>query len=98
MRSACSSASPATSPILERGADQVRGAFPADLQRCNINLVGGDPYSGACSLNQFHAWRPFPGGRNLVPSFDGLYHIGASTHPGPGLGGLSGYLAAADIA
>jgi phytoene dehydrogenase-like protein len=24
----------------------------------------------------------------------GLYHIGASTHPGPGLGGGSGYLLA----
>jgi phytoene dehydrogenase-like protein len=71
---------------------------PADLERYNINLVGGDPYSGACSLNQFHAWRPFPGGRNHRTFVDGLYHIGASTHPGPGLGGLSGYLAAADIA
>ena len=71
---------------------------PADLERYNINLVGGDPYSGACSLNQFHAWRPFPGGRNHRTVVDGLYHIGASTHPGPGLGGLSGYLAAADIA
>ena len=37
---------------------------PADLERYNINLVGGDPYSGACTLGQFHLRRPFPGSRN----------------------------------
>jgi phytoene dehydrogenase-like protein len=26
-----------------------------------------------------------------------LYHIGASTHPGPGLGGGSGYLVAKEV-
>ena len=26
---------------------------PTDLERHNINLVGGDPYSGACDLDQF---------------------------------------------
>jgi len=70
---------------------------PADLERHNINLVGGDPYSGACTLGQFHLWRPFPGSRNHRTVVSGLYHIGASTHPGPGLGGMSGYLAAQDI-
>ena len=71
---------------------------PADLEAANINLVGGDPYSGNCAIEQFHLFRPFPGGRNHRTAIKRLWHIGASTHPGPGLGGLSGYLAAADIA
>jgi len=32
--------------------------------------------------------------RTVVP---GLWHIGASTHPGPGLGGGSGYLVATEL-
>jgi phytoene dehydrogenase-like protein len=70
---------------------------PADLERHNVNLVGGDPYSGACTLGQFHLWRPLPGSRNHRTVVRDLYHIGASTHPGAGLGGMSGYLAAQDI-
>jgi phytoene dehydrogenase-like protein len=67
---------------------------PADLERLNINLVGGDPYSGDCSLDQFFALRPLRGTRDHRTPVSHLYHIGASTHPGPGLGGVSGYLVA----
>jgi len=63
---------------------------PADLARMNINLVGGDPYSGACSLDQFGLWRPLPGVKDHRTPVPHLWHIGASTHPGPGLGGASG--------
>ena len=66
---------------------------PADLAAMNINLVGGDPYGGQCSIDQFFIWRPFAAGP-AAPLVRGLAHIGASTHPGPGLGGGSGYLAA----
>lgn len=65
---------------------------PHDLEALNINLVGGDPYGGACSLDQFFLWRPFKGTINHRTHVPDLYHIGASTHPGPGLGGGSGYL------
>lgn len=74
---------------------------PADLEQWNMNLVGGDPYSGVCSPDQFFFMRPFAGetkarsGRTPIPN---LHHIGASVHPGPGLGGQSGYLAAQRIA
>ncbi|MCB1341202.1 MAG: NAD(P)/FAD-dependent oxidoreductase [Pseudooceanicola sp.] len=67
---------------------------PADLERMNVNLVGGDPYGGLCTLDQFFVFRPSartPDGTGLVR---GLIQIGASTHPGPGLGGGSGFLAA----
>jgi phytoene dehydrogenase-like protein len=70
---------------------------PADLQAANINLAQGDPYSGSLALDQNFAWRPFaqqPGHRTPIP---GLFHIGASTWPGPGLGAGSGTLVAQDL-
>ncbi len=71
-----------------------RAYSPADLEAMNINLVGGDPYGGLCSLDQFFIFRPYPHSTNGTGAVRGLIHIGASTHPGPGLGGGSGYLAA----
>jgi phytoene dehydrogenase-like protein len=70
---------------------------PADLQAANINLAQGDPYSGSLALDQNFAWRPFaeqPGHRTPIP---GLFHIGASTWPGPGLGAGSGTLVADEL-
>ncbi len=67
---------------------------PADLEAMNVNLLGGDPYGGACTIDQFFLWRPLRGGANHETPVKRLYHIGASTHPGPGLGGGSGYLLA----
>ena len=81
-----------------RGFDRIklarRAYSPADLAAMNMNLVGGDPYGGACSIDQFFVWRPFAQSTNGTFTLRGLRHIGASTHPGPGLGGGSGYLAA----
>lgn len=71
-----------------------RAYSPADLERMNINLVGGDPYGGLCSIDQFFLFRPYPHSTNGTGLVRGLIHIGASTHPGPGLGGGSGFLAA----
>ena len=71
-----------------------RAYSPADLAAMNINLVGGDPYGGLCSIDQFFLFRPYPHSNNGTGAVRGLIHIGASTHPGPGLGGGSGYLAA----
>ncbi len=67
---------------------------PADLEKRNINLVGGDPYGGSCALDQFFVWRPFANSVNHKTEIANLHHIGASTHPGPGLGGGSGFLLA----
>jgi phytoene dehydrogenase-like protein len=67
---------------------------PADLEELNVNLVGGDPYGGYCGLDQFFLWRPFPNSANHNTPVPGLYLIGASTHPGPGLAGGSGFLLA----
>jgi phytoene dehydrogenase-like protein len=70
---------------------------PADIEALNCNLVGGDIYGGSCALDQNLLWRPFaetPGHRTPV---DALWLAGASTHPGPGLGGGSGYLVAKEL-
>jgi phytoene dehydrogenase-like protein len=67
---------------------------PADLEALNVNLVGGDPYGGFCGIDQFFMWRPFHASANHRTPVARLHHIGASTHPGPGLGGGSGYLVA----
>jgi phytoene dehydrogenase-like protein len=70
---------------------------PADLQASNINLRNGDPYGGSLALDQNFLWRPLgsqPGHRTPV---DGVWHVGASTHPGPGLGGGSGALVAQQL-
>lgn len=78
-----------------RSAIVARRAYsPADLEKLNINLVGGDPYGGFCGLDQSFLWRPFKTSVNHRTHVPDLYHIGASTHPGPGLGGGSGYLLA----
>ena len=70
---------------------------PADLEALNCNLVAGDIYAGSCALDQNLLWRPFaqaPGHRTPV---EALWHVGASTHPGPGLGAGSGYLVAKEL-
>lgn len=71
-----------------------RAYSPADLEAMNVNLVGGDPYGGACAIDQFFLWRPFKHSKGGRTPLRGLLHVGASTHPGPGLGGGSGFLAA----
>jgi len=74
-----------------------KACSPADLEALNINLVGGDPYGGFCGLDQFFLWRPLKGSVNHRTPIARLHHIGASTHPGPGLGGGSGYLLAKSL-
>lgn len=67
---------------------------PADLAQLDVNLVGGDPYAGDCRVDQYAVWRPLSLANGHNTGIKGLWHIGASTHPGPGLGAGSGYLVA----
>ena len=62
-----------------------------------MNLVGGDIYGGSCALDQNLLWRPLAGAPGHETAVAGLWHIGASTHPGPGLGAGSGYLVAKEL-
>ncbi len=67
---------------------------PADIEAANPNLRGGDIYSGSCDLDQSLLWRPRPGLAGHRTPIRRLYQIGASTHPGPGLGAGSGEIVA----
>lgn len=67
---------------------------PTDLAAANLNAVNGDPYGGSAELFQNLLWRPFPEAAGHQTAVKGLWHIGASTHPGPGLSGGSGHLVA----
>jgi len=67
---------------------------PADLQAANVNLHHGDSYSGSLALDQNLLWRPLPSRPGHRTPVKGLWQIGASTHPGPGLGAGSGTLVA----
>ncbi|WP_339673220.1 NAD(P)/FAD-dependent oxidoreductase [Dasania marina] len=70
---------------------------PKDLQTMNVNLVGGDPYSGDCALDQNLFMRPTSHAKNHDTCIKNVFHIGASTHPGPGLNGGSGLLVAKQL-
>jgi phytoene dehydrogenase-like protein len=66
---------------------------PAELERRNRNLVGGDLNGGAMDLGQLFT-RP---ARRLVPyrtPVKGLYLCSSSTPPGGGVHGMCGYAAA----
>ncbi|MDX6398822.1 MAG: hypothetical protein QOJ43_2230 [Gaiellaceae bacterium] len=67
---------------------------PADMEAANPNWVGGDIYAGSCSLDQNLLFRPTAATPGHETPVDRLFQIGASTHPGPGLGAGSGYLVA----
>ena len=67
---------------------------PHDLQRANVNLRHGDPYGGSLALDQNFLWRPLPRSPGHATPVERLWQIGASTWPGPGLGGGSGTLVA----
>lgn len=67
---------------------------PREIEAMNKNLVGGDPYAGDCRIDQFAPWRPLATATGHRTPIKNLWHIGASTHPGPGLGGGSGFLVA----
>jgi phytoene dehydrogenase-like protein len=67
---------------------------PADLEAADVNLEQGDPYSGSLALDQNFLWRPFPAQPGHETHVAHLFQIGASTHPGPGLGAGSGTLVA----
>ena len=64
---------------------------PADLERMDANLVGGDVNAGEFSLKQVILR---PGVRAYRTGTQGLYLCSASTPPGGGVHGMCGYHAA----
>ena len=81
-------------PNLESAIVKRVALGPHDLERMNINLLHGDPYGGALSLDQNFLWRPFAQSPGHATPVERLWQIGASTWPGPGLGAGSGTIVA----
>ena len=64
---------------------------PADLEKMDSNLIGGDIGGGALDIRQF-LFRPTS--RNYATSANNLYICSSSTPPGAGVHGMCGYHAA----
>jgi len=71
---------------------------PADLERDNPNLVGGDSLGGSHHLDQNFLFRPAFGWSRYRTPIDRLYMVGASTWPGAGTGAGSGFMLAKSLA
>jgi phytoene dehydrogenase-like protein len=88
---------------VERFAPGFRGRIlarhvmsPADLQRHNPNLIGGDVGAGSQQLSQLFA-RPILRLDPYSTPVPGLYLCSASTPPGGGVHGMCGYWAAQSV-
>jgi phytoene dehydrogenase-like protein len=87
--------------VVERHAPGFRSAIigryvaaPGDLERRDLNLVGGSVNAGTSAIHQQLFFRPLPGlGRADTP-VDRLYLAGASAHPGGAVHGGPGANAA----
>jgi phytoene dehydrogenase-like protein len=66
---------------------------PADLERVNANLVGGDINGGVMDFRQLFT-RPMPQPNPYSTPAKGLYICSSSTPPGGGVHGMCGYFAA----
>jgi phytoene dehydrogenase-like protein len=71
---------------------------PADLERDNPNLVGGDSLGGSHHLDQNFFFRPAFGWSRYRTPINSLYMVGASTWPGAGTGAGSGFMLAKMLA
>ena len=71
---------------------------PADLERDNPNLVGGDSIGGSHHLDQNFFFRPAFGWSRYRTPVDRLFMVGAATWPGGGAGAGSGFMLAKMLA
>lgn len=69
---------------------------PLDLQT-RFGLSEGQVFQGEVALDQMLFMRPVPGWSHYRTPVDGLYLCGPATHPGGGITGQSGRLAAARL-
>jgi len=69
---------------------------PADLERINANLVGGDINGGVMDFRQLFT-RPVPLPNPYSLPARGLYLCSSSTPPGGGVHGMNGYFAARSV-
>lgn len=65
---------------------------PADLERADANLVGGDSLAGSHHPHQYLFLRPLPGWTRYRTPIPDLHICGAATWPGAGVGAGSGWI------
>src|SRR5262249_36784779 len=73
-----------------------QGGTPLDLER-EWGLSGGNSFQGEPSLEQLFFLRPVPGYAAFRTPIKNLYMCGSATHPGGGIMGAPGRLAALEI-
>ena len=73
--------------------EEAHAMSPADLERGNANLVGGDIAGGAADFAQLYT-RPVASFNPYRTSIDNVFLCSSSTPPGVGVHGMSGYHAA----
>ena len=81
--------------LRERILDQ-RLLTPLDLET-ELGLTGGDEYHGQMGLDQLLFLRPIAGWSGYRTPVEGLFLCGSGTHPGGGVTGAPGRLAAREI-
>lgn len=69
---------------------------PLDMERM-VGLTAGNIFQGELSLSQLFFLRPAPGLAGYRTPIRGYYQCGSGTHPGGGISGASGRLAALQI-
>ena len=69
---------------------------PWDMEQ-KIGLTGGNIFQGELSLSQLFFLRPAPGYAQYRTPIRGYYQCGSATHPGGGITGAPGRLAAMEI-
>jgi phytoene dehydrogenase-like protein len=83
-------------PDLDRLVTARQVITPEDLERV-WGLSGGHIFHGELALDQLWVARPLLGWAQYRTPLPGLYLAGAGTHPGGGLTGLPGLLAAGEV-
>jgi phytoene dehydrogenase-like protein len=69
---------------------------PWDIER-DMGLTSGNIFHGELSLHQLFCMRPVPGWADYTTPLKNYYQAGSGTHPGGGVTGASGRLAALKI-
>ncbi len=85
-----------SAPGFERSIVGRQIVTPLDLER-TYGLTGGHIFHGELALDQLYLARPLLGWARYRTPLRNLYLCGAGTHPGTGLDGRSGALAAREI-
>ncbi|MGH2538499.1 MAG: phytoene desaturase family protein [Candidatus Promineifilaceae bacterium] len=86
----------AVAPGLAALVHQREVITPADYET-TYGLTAGDIHHGQMGLDQLLSLRPMPGFARYRLPIPGLYLAGAGAHPGGGVTGLPGRLAAAEL-